>query len=46
MKGERITVDKQKFLFMCIQLLKAPEGAVDSMSKEFAEEEILRLSQQ
>ncbi len=41
----KIEVNKQKYLLMCIQLLKAPEGMVDSMTKEFAEEEILRLSQ-
>jgi len=45
MKGERITVEKQKYLLLCIDILKSPEGLVNSMTKEFAEEEILRLSQ-
>jgi hypothetical protein len=45
MKGERITVDKQKYLLLCIDILKSPEGMINSMTKEFAEEEILRLSQ-
>jgi len=40
-----IEVSKSKYLLMCIDILKAPEGMVNSMTKEFAEEEILRLSQ-
>ena len=44
MKGERITVEKQKFLLLCIDILKAPEGLVNGLTKDFAEEEILRLS--
>jgi|TARA_R100001163_G_C5019130_1_gene162445 hypothetical protein len=39
-----IEVNKSKYLLMCIQILKAPEGIVDNMTKDFAEEEILRLS--
>ena len=41
----KIEVDRQKYLLMCIDILKSPEGLVNSMTKEFAEEEILRLSQ-
>jgi len=40
----KIEVNRQMYVVMCIQLLKAPEGIVDSMTKEFAEEEMLRLS--
>ena len=39
-----IEVNKSKYLLMCIQILKAPEGIVDNMTKDFAEEEILRLA--
>ena len=44
-KMSKIEVDRQKYLLMCIDILKAPEGLINSMTKEFAEEEILRLSQ-
>ena len=43
-KFEGVVVDKQKYLLLCIDILKAPEGLVNSMTKEFAEEEMLRLS--
>jgi len=29
---------------MCIDILKSPDGLVNGLTKEFAEEEILRLS--
>ena len=38
-------VDRTKYLLMCIDILKAPDGLVNGLTKEFAEEEILRLSQ-
>jgi hypothetical protein len=38
-------VDRTKYLLMCIDILKSPEGMVNGLTKEFAEEEILRLSQ-
>ena len=41
----KIEVSKSKYLLMCIDILKAPEGMVNPMTKDFAEEEILRLSQ-
>jgi hypothetical protein len=41
----KIEVDRQKYLLMCIDILKSPDGMVNPMTKEFAEEEILRLSQ-
>ena len=41
----KLEVNKQKYLLLCIDILKAPEGMVNPMTKEFAEEEILRLSQ-
>jgi len=44
-KFEGVVVDKQKYLLLCIDILKSPEGLVNPMTKEFAEEEILRLSQ-
>ena len=44
-KMSKIEVDRQKYLLMCIDILKSPEGLVNPMTKEFAEEEILRLSQ-
>jgi hypothetical protein len=40
-----IEVSKSKYLLMCIDILKAPDGMVNPITKEFAEEEILRLSQ-
>ena len=41
----KIEVDRQKYLLMCIYILKSPDGMINPMTKEFAEEEILRLSQ-
>ena len=41
----KIEVDRQKYLLMCIDILKSPDGMINIMTKEFAEEEILRLSQ-
>ena len=41
----KIEVNKQKYLLLCIDILKSPEGLVNPMIKDFAEEEILRLSQ-
>tara|TARA_A100000172_G_scaffold73583_1_gene55198 strand:+ start:432 stop:569 length:138 start_codon:yes stop_codon:yes gene_type:complete len=40
----KIEVNKAKYLLMCIDILKAPEGLVNGLTKDFAEEEILRLS--
>ena len=42
---EEVLVNKHKYLLLCIDILKSPDGLVNSMTKDFAEEEILRLSQ-
>ena len=44
-KTEEVMVNRHKYLLLCIDILKSPEGMTNSMTKEFAEEEILRLSQ-
>ena len=40
----KIEVDRQKYLLMCIDILKSPDGMINNMTQEFAEEEILRLA--
>jgi len=33
-KTEEVLVNKHKYLLLCIDILKAPEGLVNSMTKE------------